>query len=379
MNSHYIPCLLLRQFAQNGKVNTFDFKSQTFMTKKIQKTFAEKDLFDADLEQAFSKQIEGPLGDLLNHKLLHKDRIEINRSENFLMRKFIMLNNLRAPIVNKTWEEMVELTKTKDHPSIQMTEYFKKYVKGAQDAFEEMMSHKKTYFSNLRTLIEAESLRKLAEESEAKGNSKVLSYSAQNMIVTPIAFWDCEDTGQEFILPKLPGISQMDYRGIFYKISVPEGLRTKKKMTALEEQIFNRLLSGSILFSDNFSMHPISPTRMIVRFSPYFRGFFPENDVLRPNLCFAPLLEKKQFQNHFFNKTRMTLFEPCSTYWNLKYEYSVKKLTKTETMELNSILLDMETDEMVFHDFNKIRDSLWFYDHVVKLAWGKKHNFSRFE
>ena len=76
---------------------------------------------------------------------------------------------------------------------------------------------------------------------------------------------------------------------------------------------------------------PISPTRMIVRFSPYFRGFFPEKDIFRPTLYFAPLLEQKQFQNHFFYKTRMILFEPCNTYLNLKYEYSVKKLTKTET------------------------------------------------
>ena len=72
---------------------------------------------------------------------------------------------------------------------------------------------------------------------------------------------------------------------------------------------------------------------------------------------------------------RMELFEPCISFGNLQYEYTVKKLTYKEVMQLNAHLLNMETDEFVFRDFNKIRDSFWFYDNIIQFAPSKKHNF----
>ena len=123
MNNHYVPCLLLKQFATNEKVNSYDFTTNAFSRKKLKNTFVLKDIFDEDLERAFATKIEGPFGDLLNHKLLRGDTITINRNENLLIRKFLMINALRAPIVNTSWDEMVERTKLQLHPSVQAIEF----------------------------------------------------------------------------------------------------------------------------------------------------------------------------------------------------------------------------------------------------------------
>lgn len=80
-------------------------------------------MFDPELETAFSTKLEGPFSDLLHHKLLVGDTVSINRKENQLIRKFLMINFLRAPIVNCTWEEMVERTESQQHPSVQAREF----------------------------------------------------------------------------------------------------------------------------------------------------------------------------------------------------------------------------------------------------------------
>ena len=83
---------------------------------------------------------------------------------------------------------------------------------------------------------------------------------------------------------------------------------------------------------------------------------------------YPPLLKKEQFDRHFFKPMRLELFEPCRTMFNKYYQYSVKKLNENEVKELNGLLLDMETEEFAFHDFNRIRDSFWYYDKKMKLT-----------
>ncbi len=110
MNSHYIPRLILKQFAFNKKINIYNLNSKDFITIKLKHAFSKENLYDEDLEQAFAQKLEGPFGDILNHKLLKGEQISITRSENLLIRKFFMIHTLRAPIINQTWEQMIEKT-----------------------------------------------------------------------------------------------------------------------------------------------------------------------------------------------------------------------------------------------------------------------------
>ncbi|MCR5108390.1 MAG: DUF4238 domain-containing protein, partial [Lachnospiraceae bacterium] len=217
MKNHYIPRLLLRQFSHGEKINTYDFINRAFQTKKLKNTFAQTDLFDEQLEKEFAYRIEGPVGDLLNNRLIVGNTITLERRENLLLRKFLMINFLRAPIVNCTWEEMVERTHLEDHPSIRVGSFFRKYSPEFRKLFDEGIPSKNTYIRDLRIAMEYDSLMDISNIEKADKIPLPLQNAANLSLIRCIAFWDCEDSGQEFILPKLPGISMMDFVGPLYK------------------------------------------------------------------------------------------------------------------------------------------------------------------
>ncbi len=375
MNSHYIPRLILKQFAFNKKINIYNLNSKDFITIKLKHAFSKENLYDEDLEQAFAQKLEGPFGDILNHKLLKGEQISITRSENLLIRKFFMIHTLRAPIINQTWEQMIEKTKLEQHPSVQLHRlmmHFSEY----KNLFEQAVPSNKTYLSDLKTAMSISSLEDIAaSDSNASGS---LRYAAKHAIITVIAIWDCSHTGLEFILPELPGINIMDNVSISYKLEVLLELKEQMKQKMMPEFLekeLDRLIYGSSLYGENFGIYPISPTRAIICFSPYFRAFFPIFDPTGSIIVCPALLKKEQFNRHFYDTMLMELFEPCHNYFNQHYKYTVKFLTAKETMYLNSVLLNMETSQFAFHDFNKIRDSFWYYDHKMTFGLEKRHDF----
>lgn len=87
-----------------------------------------------------------------------------------------------------------------------------------------------------------------------------------------------------------------------------------------------------MFYSENFSMQPLSPTRVLVSFSPYFRTFFPIKDPTNTRVLYPPLLEKEQFDRRFWKPVRMELFEPCQTVFNRFYRYEAKSLTEEDVI-----------------------------------------------
>ncbi len=380
MNTHYIPRLLLRLFATGEHINTYNFSTHSLEYKKLKSTFSETDLFDEELEEQFNCKIEGPFGNLLNNKLLHFDEIKIDRQENLLLRMFLLINFLRAPIVNTDWDEMVKRTKLQNHPSVQAREFLLRHHPGLKGVFEEGMPSAANYITNLRKAMEVNSLEDLAEAKPENSISISLQFAARIAMVSVIAFWDTSGTDGEFILPKLPGITEMDNLSIFHKMQIIEERRRQLEEEWLPDDLvpeLKRLRIGSLLFSENYKIYPISPNRCIACFSPYFRAFFPIKGAGPENITYPPLLKRDQFDHHFYKPMRMELFEPCKAKFNQFYTYQVKKLSNEELNRINSLMLDMETEEFAFHDINKISNSLRYYDNIAVFIDKKKHNFSK--
>jgi hypothetical protein len=49
MNTHYIPRLLLRPFAIGEHINTYNFTTNVFESKKLKSTFSGDKLFDEEI------------------------------------------------------------------------------------------------------------------------------------------------------------------------------------------------------------------------------------------------------------------------------------------------------------------------------------------
>lgn len=380
MNNHYIPKLLLKQFSVRDKVNVYDFATAQFSTQKIRKVFSEENLFDEELERLFATKLEGPFGDLLNHKLLKEDTIRLERRENLLIRKFFMVNDLRSPYLNGTWEEMIAKTKSEEHPSVQLLKFLKLHHSDWEELSGALKMSEEEYIQNLRKAMEIDSLEHLSDSDQRLDVSEKLKFFARISMAAMIGFWDSSDSGQEFIFPKLQGISEMDQVSIGYKGLVLKNLQNKKEIQKMRPDVqmqLDMLFYGSSMFSENYAMYPISPTRMLVKISPYFKVFFPIWPVNEDEN--RALLSEENFRTHVYSKLRMKLFELCESIRNQEYIYQVKKLTKEEVCLLNAAILNMETEKFVFHDFNRIRETFWYYDHISEFALKKRYDFSNLE
>ena len=232
----------------------------------------------------------------------------------------------------------------------------------------------------MKKAMEVTSLEELASPANLHNISLSLQFAVRRAMASVIAFWDCTEIGQEFILPKLPGISQMDQISILHKGKVLSRLREEKKgRSQIQEREIDRLLFGTSMYSENFTVFPLSATRALICFSPYFKAFFPSFDATGTYEITPPLLSREQFDKHFYKPMRLELFRPCKSIANQYYEYSVKQLQTEELLGLNALMLDMETEEFVFHDFNRIRDAFWYYDKKAQFICEKKHDFSQWE
>ena len=375
MNTHYIPRFILKHFLSSNRINLYDFITESFCDMKIKNTFVEKDLYEPELERAFATKLEGPIGNLLNNKLLVGKDITINRKENLLLRKFLMINNLRSPIINCSWDEMVEKRQLQNHPTVQAVNFMSRHHSEFKEIFHNSILSDTTFLEDLKTAMDCDSLEDILIQDNI---SSTLRMSTKQAIVTGVAFWDCEGTGQEFILPKVSGVSVMDTMGIFHKLQIINNKRKELEQLGVAKYFkpeLDRLTYGSMIYSDNFSINPISPTRAVICFSPYFRAFFPIRDCSNTIEMCPYLLDREQFDRHFYEPMRMELFRPCEVVADNCYSYDVKTLTAKEVKLLNSILLEMESEEFVFRSYDKIKDSLFYYDNKAKFVTEKKHNF----
>lgn len=366
--NHYIPQLWLRQFSENGRINTFNVVQGEFETRKISRAFCENDIFPPELEDAFAKKLEGPFGDLLNNKLVvDADMITINRKENLLIRKFHMLHFLRSTYTNMDFMEVLGRAGELDDPVVR----FVASLPGA----DKIIPSDKTYLSDLKMLMEHATIEDILSDPNV---SPSLLQVARMAYVAYYAIWDTTESGEEYILAKLPGISLQDQHGPVYKLNtlIKFQKENEYRLSEIQRIRFEVIASGTSGNVDNYWICPLSPTRALVGISPYFKGFFPQHKGADGMPYIPRLFREYQFQKHFYEPVRMGLFEPCDNTTNQEYTFRVKQLSPHEVQFQNALALNEEMEEFVFHDYDKIRNSFWAYEHVFTMR-KKKHDYSK--
>lgn len=377
MKNHYIPKLMLRSFAENERVNYFSMCTNDYSVKKLRDVFSEVDIFDEELEKKIAHKVEGPFGDLLNHKLNAQGEIRINRKENLLMRKFLLINLLRTPYESCSFDEVMDITDQNEHPSILRHRYLYDNNEVYRNYYDKCAHSAETYIPNLVQVAEADDISTIASAPEGRYNGHLVNHARLAHCV-PIAFWDTTDSGMEFILPKLQGINDSDNVSPLHKTMVLLDILRNNISPVLKMEL-ERIIWGTAIYCENYCVYPLTPTRALVYFSPYFRGFFPVYDYTGKRVSARPLIDMEHFDTHFYYPHRPELFTPCEAIMNREYKYTVRQLTKEEIMRINAGMLNMETDSFVFHDIDKIRPSFDYYDNKIRFADKKRHSFVRYE
>lgn len=95
-NSHYVPKFILKNFS--NKLCLYNVKTGEFREKlKPEKAYCEKGFYDDDTEINLNLKLETSFAQLLNNKILKaKDKIELNRTELRLIKKFLLISIIRS-------------------------------------------------------------------------------------------------------------------------------------------------------------------------------------------------------------------------------------------------------------------------------------------
>ena len=71
INSHYVPQLILRHFANAERIQYCDLGNRKVETRNIRSTFSEKGYYPDEIEKEMCYKIESQFANLLNNKLLN--------------------------------------------------------------------------------------------------------------------------------------------------------------------------------------------------------------------------------------------------------------------------------------------------------------------
>ncbi len=98
--NHYVSELIIRRFPTEGfgkPIDVFDLNTyEVLKEKKAHKIFQERGLFDDDVETMMGKELEQPFAALLDKKIIGKNKIQITRSDLFLIKRFLILDSVKT-------------------------------------------------------------------------------------------------------------------------------------------------------------------------------------------------------------------------------------------------------------------------------------------
>ncbi len=377
-NSHYVPRLTLRKFADKlclFNVRTGEYKENI----KIDDSFSVQNFYSKEVEDKLNKRIESQFGNLFSNKLLNAENtIELNRNELNLIKKFLLISVIRS-MGN---EEFMQIER-KFYDNLK--EYSLKFAREKGLTEEEINSHPieppfKEKIINGETPFDYW-MRTLNVILDTDGTPQAIldhpykTYPAHRWAEVInngyVAFWDSEFIHDEYVITDI-GMTSENEKGWngttvhnVKKTNFLLDILKKEKDESYRMEIV-KYMHMHYNFSENFMMFPISSKRMIVEIDPFYKfRFFARNRYNMPDL------------DHLTNLSNETLFYPNTNKFILPQEglmpkyhpddlyiYEIKKLTSKETRYCNELFLDRINTWVGFSSLNKVVGSIFAYKRV---------------
>ena len=90
MKNHYVSQFVIRRFS--NAINIFDIHSgKIYESKRPNKVFYKKDIFDEEIEKLINFNIESRVSNLLDSKILGKETVELTRTEIELLKRYMLI------------------------------------------------------------------------------------------------------------------------------------------------------------------------------------------------------------------------------------------------------------------------------------------------
>ena len=374
-NSHYVPMLALRKFADKlclFNVRTGEYKENI----KIDKSFSKQNFYSDEVEEKLNKRIESQFGNLFSNKLLNaENKIELKRDELYLIKKFLLISVIRSmgneefmQVERKFYDNLKEhwikfgrekgLTEEEIH-SRPIEPPFKEKIIDGETSFDYWMR-------TLNVILDTNGT------PQAILNHPDKTYPAHRWAEVInngyIAFWDSEFVHDEYVITDI-GMTSENEKG-WNGVTVHNLKKTNFLLDIFEKEkdIHYKMEIAKNMhmhynFSENFMMFPISAKRMIVEIDPFYKfRIFAKDYYNMPNLNYLTNLSN---ENLFYpNKNKYILPQDGL---NPKYHpddlyiYEIKKLTSKETRYCNELFLDRINTWVGFTSLNKAVGSIFAY------------------
>ncbi len=380
INSHYVPRLVLKQFAEKDKICLYDVRTGEYREgANIKHAFARKGLYDDEVEKNLNFKIESQFGSLFANKICKfTDEVVLSRDELYLIKKFLLISAMRTcrseewvnyekNFYERSRRHAEEYAKARNMSSEQKEIYLSQFV----PPFEEKQIDGETPFDYwMRTMNVI-----LETDGTVKGifNHPDKTYPAHRwakvMQYSYLAFWDTKNVNDEFIITDIGMTSEneLGWNGVtVHNLKKTLFLRNcyeKESDVNLQRIIYENILKMEN-FTENFMMFPVSSRRMIALICPFYK--FRILYGWRYSMPDLRSLTNMPDENLFFpNDVKYVKPQPDDGSVNEddgdRYIYEIKNLTREQVRYCNSLFLDRINEYAGFSSLGKAVGSLLAY------------------
>ena len=370
-NSHYVPKFILKNFS--NKLCLYNVKTGEFREKlKPEKAYCEKGFYDDDTEINLNLKLETSFAQLLNNKILKaKDKIELNRTELRLIKKFLLISIIRSigsesvmQKEKKFYDDLIFSLKKQGFITSKADE------KKIRPFIEEDIPNETPYEYWMRTINVILDTDGSPEEIKKHPKKTYPAFRWASVINAGyLAFWDSEYNQDEFVITDIGMTSENEigWNGITrYNMKKLNFLKSLYPLVENNEDLKSliiKLLEFTTYFHENFQMFPISAKRMIVLISPYFKFIIQNNlEKFAPELSDITMLNNKKL--YYPNQINLVNNDFQKYHPDDKYIYDINQLNSQETQYCNALFLDRIDTTLGFSSVNKVIGSLKYYENL---------------
>ena len=383
-NCHYVPRFIQKRFGQS--LDAFNVKTQEIRHgTPIEGLFSQEDFYPDWLEKKFNERSEQPFSMLLPKLLKPGKEIVLNRTDLLQLKKFILLEMLRAPselmTAYKSRQQQKQMTEysqiTEEMTKCRMGRYFTEV-----DSDEKFTDY---WHRTIDCILEMDDVNPVniynnPDSTYDAWHWSMILYSGYQ------AFWDASDTTDEFLITDEGMTSERDAyavahsdswddsfntikRSIEYNIPIVGSNKARELMAQManmnetgdrtyEIELYKQIQSLT-RFTENFMMFHLSPRRMVVLINPYFQFF-----QTCPKLLVAPNIS--DYTKMDLRCFRMNKRDPPATMEdvedkNARYIYNPVKLRQDEVEYCNALWMDRAYHWVAASSFMNIRRSVARY------------------
>ena len=376
MKNHFKSQLIMKRF--NQQLWFYDMDNHKLELKKPNKVLFEKDIYTDEVEEKLHR-IETRYSNLIDNKILNKEKIVLTRDDLYLLKKFLLIDSLRNMYDEERFEKffknfersarhyfsMVEMAANEEHPKYKELYPF---YKGKKYLSELNMSIKDKFMLCLNSILDSD----LYSLHISDVPLDVIAWSVA-FIDSYITFWDSNEK-EDFILTDLNMMSEYDMCHMIYsgmpaeKVSYLLAMNKKSNYT-----IYTDLMIQNAVMYENFNIFNLSANRCIVCISPFFKLYSDKiykysnikEKIEKPNILPSSIHHLEAFE---IPETEYVISPSFMTKDDI-FKYVPYKLTQDETIALNMQFLNESkkyigfvNKEKVVNTFGYANAAYSFYD-----------------